>query len=354
MDWIKKHYDQFALALLALGLLVFSVMLILRTQSFAESFSAATAPAKPGGPIPPLNEKHIKEAAETLKTPPRWIEEESHSDDGKETRGSLFVSDLYILENGEPVKPGTGARNKDSMTGRAIPNSWFIQYRLPLLESNVTMQDPDKDGFENEYEWRGSDPANPGSQSTDPLNKDSHPPYYTKLFVKQVVKFPFRLLFNAYDGDLKELAKGKVDKFEFQINTLDLRQPTEFLKIGDTIKPHYKIKKFEYKTEKNPSTNEDVDVSELTLTNMETSTDIVLVLNRVKDSPDSFIDFSYEWPDPKTPQVFRVKKLQEFALKPNVNERFKLMDIKEQVDTKSVKAVIQGPDGKSVEIGQKP
>jgi hypothetical protein len=215
----------------------------------------------------------------------------------------------------------------------------------------VPFEDPDKDGFTNEDEWRGSDLANPGAQSTDPLNKDSHPPYHTKLFVKQLIRQPFRLLFNAYDGIP---GKTKPEAFEYQINTLDLRQPSEFLKIGDTIKPHYKIKKFEYKTQKNSNTGDEDDVSELTLTNLETNVDIILVLRRVTDSPDYFIDFSYEWPYGQTAQVFRVKKLQEFAFKPNVTEKFKLIDVKEQVDTKSQKAVIQGPDGKQIEIGVKP
>ena len=93
---------------------------------------------------------------------------------------------------------------------------------------------------------------------------------------------PFRLLFNAYDGDPK---KDTPEKFEFQINTIDLRQPSEFLKIGSTIaKTKWKLTKFEYKTRMNPIIQELEDVSELTLTNTETSVVIVLILNHVTDT----------------------------------------------------------------------
>ena len=93
---------------------------------------------------------------------------------------------------------------------------------------------------------------------------------------------PFRLLFNAYDGDPK---KDTPEKFEFQINTIDLRQPSQFLKIGNTIvQTKWKLTKFEYKTRMNPIIQELEDVSELTLTNTETSVVIVLILNHVTDT----------------------------------------------------------------------
>ncbi len=97
---------------------------------------------------------------------------------------------------------------------------------------------------------------------------------------------PFRLLFNAYDGDPK---KDTPEKFEFQINTIDLKQPSEFLKIGATItKTKWKLAKFAYKTVINPKTEEPEDVSELTLVNTETKETLVLILNRVTDSAPFF------------------------------------------------------------------
>lgn len=332
MDWIKKHYDQFALALLALILLACSVMLLLKAKSFGDGFSAATATMITRDKVPPVSLEMIDQAVATLKNPPQWAEPESQGQGAEKKRGSLFVSDLYVIgANQSPVKPIDESFYKDTLTGKAIPNRWFITARLPLLDPAVPLTDTDKDGFFNEDEWRGG---------TDPNNKDSHPPYHTKLFAKQFVRFPFRLLFNTYDGDPK---KDKPEKFEFQINTIDLKQPSEFLKIGDFVtKTKFKIEKFEFKEQKNANTGEAEDVSELTLINTETNEPVILVLNRVTDSPNFSMDFLYEWTNP--PFVFRVKKLQEFILKPNVAEKYKLVDFKDE------KPLIQTPDGKQIEI----
>ncbi len=339
MDWIKKHYDQFALALLALVLLAFSVMLILRALSFADGFSAATAVAIPRDKVPPLVLDRVEEAQKALETPPQWAEPDSHQQGPNIPKkiGSLFVSDRYVVgKDGKPVKPDKEAFYNDSLTGQPIPNLWFIDNHLPLLDPTVPLQDPDGDGFPNEDEWR-QQPGGP----TDPNKKDSHPPYPSKLFVKLIERVPFRLLFNGYDGNPKT---DKPEKFEFQINTIDLRQPSEFLKIGTNVtNTKFRLEKFEYKTQKNPNTGEDEDVSELTLINTETNEPVVLILNRVTDSPDYFVRFLYKWPNP--PLEFRVKKLGKFGLKPlSTTPDYKL------IDSKDGKAQIQTPDGKQIEI----
>ncbi len=86
------------------------------------------------------------------------------------------------------------------------------------------MEDPDKDGFNNEDEFRAG---------TDPNNKESHPPYYSKLFLKRFEKVPFRLVLKGYDGDPRRTKD--YSKFSFQIDTLDLRQPSEFLNLGNMV-----------------------------------------------------------------------------------------------------------------------
>jgi hypothetical protein len=332
MDWIKNRYDQFALALVAVLLLVCAALLALKSQSFAEKFADALNTVVPNEKIPPLVLDRVDEAKAMLEKPASWLIESKEP----KTRGSLFVSERYILgPEGVPKKPKEGSLYTDSLTGKPIPNSWFLDNNLPLLDASVTQQDPDKDGFTNEDEWR---------ESTDPNNKDSHPPYHTKLFLKQFIKVPFRLVFNAYDGDPK---KDKPDKFSFQINTVDLRQPSEFKAIGDTIpNTKYRLEKFEYKAKLNPKTGEEEDLSELTLVNTETNEPVVLVLTRVTDSPDSYALFTYEWP-PAAGDI-KVKKLQSFGLKPGTTADYKLVDIKE------TEAVIQLPSGEKYTVPRDP
>jgi len=83
----------------------------------------------------------------------------------------------------------------------------------PALDRNG--QDPDGDGFTNLEEWQGH---------TNPTDRNSHPEYYTKLKLISASEEPFRLIFSSWMGDT------------YQINTIDFNQPTQFLKVGDTIK----------------------------------------------------------------------------------------------------------------------
>lgn len=334
MDWMKKHYDQFALALIALVLAGLSTMLILRTQTFSDAFSAATAPFTPREKIPPVVLDEIEKAKVALKNPPQWNESDSleKSREIPKKRGSLFVSDYYVIgKSGALEKPKIGAVNSDSLTGKAIPNQWFMDNKFTPFETGIALQDSDKDGFANEDEWR---------EGTDPNDKESHPAYYTKLFVKRFIRVPFRLLFNAYDGDAK---KDNVKNISFQINTIDIQQPSEFLKLGEMVsRTKFKLESFKFVEKMNNQIGEMEDFSELTLVNVETSETVVLVLKRVIDSPDYYMDFYYKWPNPQI--EFRVKKRGAFVLKPNVKENYKL------VDSQEGKAVIETPGGKKIEI----
>jgi len=95
------------------------------------------------------------------------------------------------------------------------------------------------------------------------------------------VFYPFRLLFNAYDGNPKKVAP---EKMSFVVDTMDFKQPAEFIKLGDRIsKTKWKLAKFEFLTRPNPTAARLEDVSELTVVNTETKQEVVLIFNRVTD-----------------------------------------------------------------------
>ena len=96
-----------------------------------------------------------------------------------------------------------------------------------------------------------------------------------------VAKAPFRLIFKAYDGDPKI---DPIKQFSFQIDTIDRRQPAEFLNMGTLIpNTHFKLLKFEFKTARNATLQEDEDASELTILNTVTKKTAVLPFNKVVD-----------------------------------------------------------------------
>lgn len=346
MDWIKKRYDQFLLILCSLLVAAVAIMLFLRVQSFPDTFSSAVAAVPQKNDVPKVKLDRLEAAKATMAKPNQWVEAAQNKD-----RGSLFVSERYIIDEqtGMPVTPENTSKYKDSMTGKDIPNKWLIDHNLPLFDSTVALQDPDKDGFTNEDEWRGTrDNTDPTvwHDSTNPNDKNSHPPYYTKLFLKQFVQVPFRLVFKSYDGTP---GKDPIEKFSFQIDTIDLKQPTEFLTIGQMVpRTKFKLEKFAFKEAYDAALQDKKDVSELTLVNTETGDVIVLIYNQMINSPDVYAIFDYQWAQPA--QDIRVKKLQDFALRPETDEqhRYKLIDINAN------EALIKLPSGETYKVVRDP
>ena len=160
-------------------------------------------------------------------------------------------------------------------------------------------------------------------------------PVLIRILIKQWIKIPFLLTFQTTDGD-----PAKPAEMSFQINAISRGSKTEFLKLGEKVaNSPFKLLKYEEKKHMNEKIGVEEDVSELTVINTETNEPVVLVLGKRTDSPDSYALFSYLWPDAAKPQEIKVKKLQEFVLKPDIQERYKLVDIKDNG------AVIQLPGG---------
>jgi hypothetical protein len=348
MDWIKKHTDQFTLAIIAVILLALSTLVFLKAQSFGEGFSAALEKPPRSKEIEPVDTKKIDEAQKQLASPVLWAP--------KLDSGSLFVSKPMILDKADPTKiviVGKGTQHPP------IPDAWVLKYNLDLLSPTFRTEDPDGDGFTNIEEFVGPDlvltsptvGADGDTDSTNPTGKESHSPYHTKLFLKQWVPIPFRLMFQASDGD-----PAQPDKMTFQINTIDRGRKSEFLPLKATVSgTSWRLERFEKKNRLNKQTNEEEDASELTVKNTETGEEVILVYGAETPtlSPDSYAVFSYLWPDRTKPQDIKVKKRQEFLLRPNIEEKdkFKFIDIEieKPVDNKgpgTVKgALIQLPGG---------
>ena len=292
MDWIQKNYDRFALIVVAVLLMASSGFLALDVRQFGTKFSALQVQAPHGTKTKPLDTSALDQARDSLIKPAGW--EGNHP-------GSLFVSRRYVVKENKLIAP-----EEEGILHPPVPNDWFVTNKLDLLENNILEDDTDGDGFSNLDEW---------TAKTDPNNKSSHPPLIDKLRLVRFIKQSFRLLFPAYDDE------------SFQINTLDVRQPTQFVKLGQVIGgTKFKVLKFEHKFVPNPKTDgSPLDVSELTLQNTETGVQVVLVVDRVVDSPDSYAQFRCLLDN----QELRVKKDQKFSLKVEPGVEYKLIDIQD-------------------------
>jgi len=290
MPWIKENYDKLALGVLALLLLACSAFILKNVAGFDATFAGVRGEVAKSTKIAAADVAPIEAALAKVAQPVLWKQ-----------KGTLFVSRPYLLKEGVLVDPLAGSDS--SQLYPPVPNKWIMDNGLDIQDSSVLEQDPDDDGFSNLDEFNAQ---------SDPRDKASHPAYLTKLKLVRIVQKPFRLLFASYtDGD-------------FAINTLDVKQPTQFLKVGDQIAgTPYKITGFEAKKEINPSTGAEKDVSELTIENTETGKKIVLVVNVIVNSPDSFALFNYEW----NKTQFQKKKDEEFILEPETDVTYKLIDI---------------------------
>src|SRR5213080_2746723 len=289
MDWLQKNYERVVLIAGVAILLVSAFCIFRRAVGFQSQFAELQSHPTQRPASPPGKAKEAEDALQKLRQPPQWT---------FGGRSGLFVPEKHFIgTDGQPATLQT------TEVHPPVPNEWLEQFGLPIADADVLEQDPDGDGFNNLDEWLGH---------TNPTDASSHPEYYTKLKLKSATEEPFRLVFSSWVGDT------------YGINTIDLKQPTQFLKVGDSIKgTRFKIVKFLKKYEPNKyGTN--VDVSELTLEQVETKQQLTLVKEKVAMSPESVATFVYTWGGR---QEFQVRKDQEFSLKPQVQIKYKLVDV---------------------------
>src|SRR5207245_7577905 len=133
-------------------------------------------PRKPA--VPPPKAVEMQEAAEKLHQPAQWT---------FSGRSGLFVPEKHFIgANGLPATLQT------TEVHPPVPNEWLEQFGLPIADADVLEQDADGDGFNNLEEWQGH---------TNPIDKNSHPPFLSKLKMKSVATEPFALVFSSSASD---------------------------------------------------------------------------------------------------------------------------------------------------------
>jgi hypothetical protein len=309
MTWLRANYDRVAVFAAAFFLFASALMITRNAWQFGDNLGLQTPPPpKPAAPPPKAVE--MEHAIETLKLPAQWA---------FSSRSGLFVPEKHFIDANIRLP----ATLQTTEVHPPVPNDWLEQFALPIADADVLTQDPDADGFNNLEEWQNH---------TNPTDKSSHPAFIAKLKMKSFAQEPFRLVFASWVDDT------------FALNTSDLKEPTQFLKIGHSVRgTKFTIVKFTEKHDTNKYGTR-VDVSELTLENRETHEQISLVKEKIMISPESVANFVYEWGERRE---FAVKKDQEFSLKPEEHIKYKLIDVLPSraviVDTQKPDAPIEIP-----------
>ena len=289
MNALREHYERVLLIAATALLIVCSIFIWRKATSLTSRLAIMPTglPSKSASPLARAQELNV--AIDKLHQPSQWT---------FSGRPGLFVPEKHFIgANGLPETLQTTELHPP------VPNEWLEQFGLPIGDADVLEQDPDNDGFTNLDEWSGD---------TIPTDQNSHPEYYTKLKLESATEEPFHLVFSSWVGNT------------YAINTIDLKQPTQFLRLGDPIKgTRFTVAKFVERYQVNKyGTN--VDVSELTLEQEETHQQLGLIKERVTISPESVATFIYSW---RGRQEIRVRKNQEFSLKPQEDIKYRLVDV---------------------------
>ncbi len=290
MDWVRTNYERAAVLAAALFLLICALLIFIGLGSFDEKFSGLHNASALNNEIPNGRAPELAEAMHKLQTPPQWT---------FSGRSGLFVPEKHFIgEDGQP------ATLQHTLLHPPVPNEWLEEYGLPITEGDVLTQDADGDGFSNFDEWSGH---------SHPTEKDSHPPYTFMLKLKSFAQEQFPLVFSSSIGDT------------YAINNINPKIPTQFLKVGDLVAgTKFKITGYSEKYEADQYGTR-MDVSELTLEQVESHDKVTLVKEKTTTSPESIANFLYTWGG--TEQSFAVKKDGEFTLKPLEQIKYKLLDV---------------------------
>lgn len=304
MDWLNKNWDKAILIAVGITAITFSVMFVLKSQAYPQSFEIE--PVKTSDELPQPDSPMVLNARNYLDKEVKWVLPIRGKDAPKQL--PLFVSIPIVEIGGELV-------DMNDPNARAVrppaTNQWLLDNRLDYLDAGVMQQDVDGDEYSNEEEWEAQ---------TDPRDPASHPPYTDKLFLLSRKQQSYILLFQAMPDDQR-----------FQIRRLPSSawpEPMPFmLRAGETSDDdQFRVESVERKEGRN-NLGITVDASELTITYLPTGEKVKLTRGLETTIPTYYGEFEFVLGGGSK---FFVKKGDPFVLPVDPDTKYKLVDIQEQ------------------------
>lgn len=300
MDWLKKNPEKVALILVALVALGFGVKHLLAVQGYASTFDLP-APAKKGKAIPETPEALVEKSSNLLEVAVDWKDKKIDIPGSTEAKEVPLLRSVYIVEkdgdlfdlanpNTKPLRP-------------PVPNAWILENQLEILNPKILDTDSDTDGFSNLEEWQAK---------SEPLSKDSHPPYTDKLFFAGRPQLDLTLRF----------AVNSNPDFQVVVQTRQ-RTITKIYRLGQSFpEGSQKFTLVKYNEKKDPTGG---DQSELEVRDNENQKMVTLVLRQVVPWPVYAVDFEFPLGRSAEEQKFRVQEGNAFHLSLDPATEFKLV-----------------------------
>jgi len=222
----------------------------------------------------------------------------------------------------------------DARSPGGVLLSWYQKYGMDITQPDIDHQDPDNDGFSNLTEYKNEKVGErlnaadlDGSNSTNPLDAQSHPDYLARLRLQSYEHIPFHILFKGYNQ-----LNGE---YVFQIYLADVpsdKQPP-FKKSGDPLGVGgYIVGEFHQVTtqemDKNLHVMVTVDRSTLELDRPDIDLKIILPFRKEIDSPESTADFVMLMPSERD-KVIKVQrgKILTIPYIPATQAQYLLIDV---------------------------
>ncbi len=290
---MKDNYGKIALLVTSILAVSVAVFVLLRSFAFSEAFQSLGEAAGRGDKLPALNVQALTDGSKALSSPAEWAERRG---------SSLMVSQPYLVREGVLVNP---LAEGSAPIHPPVENVWFTNNDLDILSPGILEEDTDGDKFSNLDEF---------NYKTDPQDPKSTPPLHLLLSLKREDRKPNRLSFRSYTEDT------------FTVNTNDIRQPTQFVAIGNQINnTKLKVLSFALKSETRDlgnGTQVEKDVSELVVENIENGQKFTLIKDTVVDTGDSTVILGYGFDNSE----ISLKRDQEFSLPPDASTKYRLVE----------------------------
>ena len=207
---------------------------------------------------------------------------------------------------GSAAPPVSESTSEQDAAAARMEQAWLREKKVDpqSLLAVDTGQDSDGDGWTDAEEI---------AYGTDPHDPNSHPPLYTKLRMVKLDAQPFPVIFDGVEGKKASITIQHGQMSERYVLAVGARIPGESWKIA-SIHPRKNVDK----------SGTTIDVSELTVVNVETGEKLVLVKSMLANSPGGSAVLSLEGMD----REVQVKEKQQFSLSPDGSDRYTVLDIR--------------------------
>lgn len=262
----QSNYERVILGLMAVVALAVSGWFIYQAMGFATTLETKTVTKKNERELPPV--ERVEVAIKNIVTPPvLWVSPVRANKKVPLNKSVLLVlrnEQIYDLALPEP-------KLREPMT-----NEFLVKYELQYLLPNVGDQDPDNDGFSNLEEFSAQPPTNP----RDPK---SFPPITDKLFLVERISNDYKIMLRSSSAPFQVATPNEAKRKNWFVDPDakdSLGNPdAKARSFGGSTGERFLATKFEKKSIPDPRLGE-LDASELTIKELVTGKEIVLVMKQ--------------------------------------------------------------------------